>query len=78
MGTRAEIYIDAFSDIIITSFASGIKKNQLSFQASENISAPSHSLIGNGHYFFIELSKEIAAAKHFISSIGVQKTTACD
>jgi hypothetical protein len=78
MGTRAEIYTDAFSVIIITSFASRIKKNQLSFQASENISAPSHSLIGNGHHFFIELSKEMAAARHFISSIEVQKTTACN
>ncbi|MFZ4563439.1 MAG: hypothetical protein ACOYNU_08685 [Bacteroidales bacterium] len=76
MGTRAEIYIDAFSDIIITSFESRIKKNQLSFQAAKNISAPSHSLIVHGHHFFSALCEERGAAKHIISSIGVRKITA--
>ena len=77
MGTRVEIHVDAFSVIIITSFESRIKKNQLSFQAAKNISAPSHSMIVHGHHFFSERCEERGAAKHFISSIGVLKITAC-
>ncbi len=77
MGTRAERYIDAFSDIIITYFESRITKNQLSFQVSEYFPEPSHRLTVNGHHFFCELSKERVTPKHIISSIEVQKITAC-
>lgn len=52
MRTRAELYTEVFFYIIITSFESRLPNNQLSFQASEYITEPSHSLNGNVHHFF--------------------------
>ena len=69
MGIRAEIYIDAFSDIIITSFESRLPKNQLSIKVSEYFAEPSHCLIGHVHHFYNELNKERIGASRFLSLI---------